>query len=207
MFGSKFGQPQQPDPSTMQGMMIDPNQQQMIVDDGRRSPFDSVYMPPDKSNLHRFMLDNTDILAGIEHALRGQVYDEKTGEFKQVYTPLLNDDAVNKLMAHIAPRFNQNIILSFLSEAEIKVIAGESNQAVIDFLVLCFSDLKIKKSDLTTIRMIVDHNIFTMLKRAENGKALNAITTTARHIETYRDDQGMDQKKSGLMGSVMGMFK
>jgi len=150
----------------------------------------------DKTDLHRWQLDTTDIIYFIEHTLKGDVYNEGTALWEKRYRQIINDVGLNEIMICITSHLNKNITLSNLSEDAVNRLAKETTADVINKLGMGFGKWGLDFGSLNTVVYLIDHNIYAMLQRAKNGTTLQFLQTTQRFTEHYNvQDTNKSQEK------------
>lgn len=143
---------------------------------------------PNREFTHLQLL-TSDILEDIEHQLKGEIYNEEKDEWVNKGEKLiLVDKGIHEVLTHMYTFLNRNVILSELSDPEIRTIMQVLDEEITYFLAEkadIYTNNDITKLDL--IKRIITHTAFFSLKRALNrgeGQLLKDTVTRVEHYDT-----------------------
>lgn len=153
--------------------------------------------PQISSDLIRWMITGDEIAESIEVELTGR----KTYNGKQVIVNpykkrLINDTGINAIKIIVTGHIGKSSINSNLTEDEILMIMRDINRNIVDKLFIHWQDWEVLKSDCSTIRGVVENNVFFAIKRAINGDQFNKWTGAVKRTEV----SSPIQKKNGFLG-------
>lgn len=150
------------------------------------------------SNVLLIQLENDNVLADIEHHLRGEVFDSKKGEWilRHGAEPLINELGIHTLMSIARSHIDKNIHLSKFTEQQIYKVMKDLEIDIIWNIRNNWDRFGIRKANVDFIIDIVTNPIFAAFKRAEDGITLDMLRNTQR----IQNTMVADQKKHGLFG-------
>lgn len=168
---------------------------------------------PQNAEFLKYLLDTNDPIVNLQMQLQGQTieYIEGTPTFRQVSPPLVNISLANKIFTVLQTYNTKGFITTVLESGEINSIVQDISSAVIDLLEVSRSypstTWKKDKAFLIDypsfmqgtqqqILLMIEHTIFTALKRSQKGITLEKVTGMHTSQEIKQDVE----KKKGILG-------
>lgn len=152
----------------------------------------------DPSNEIRYQLDCAELLARIEHFLKGEVmsFDDDQNEYWSKQTNedlvLFNEYGVNAIMSIIGNYIDKNTMLSRYDEMRINEILADLGDELIKFIFCNFEkmgmDTEFKKTRYELTVLTIIHGIESTYRKAIQGKTSEEINTS--RIFTQSDSLG-----------------
>ena len=143
------------------------------------------------------LIDCDSFLVNIERKLRGERLDPNTGEYSKVAEPLMNDQGVEAIMTELNFRINSNFILTNFKPEDVFRIAKEVRLSLINLIYLNGSLYGIDPSMRTNVVLMIDHEVFAMLKRSENKTTINLLQQTITRVENQISEL---RNRGGMFG-------
>lgn len=151
----------------------------------------------------RWQLEVIDILADLEHDLKGEVWDSDTSKYKQVGEPRVNEIGLRDLMSFVRTHVNKVSFLTNLNEDDVNQICQEARVDLAELLLFNWQEYKIEKTNLNTLVEMIDHFIFLALMRSKDeGERIFLGKTYSRADRVITGDS--QQKKSWLPMNLGG---
>lgn len=152
-----------------------------------------VNFTPDSSMLAQ--LDSTDIILRIKDYLEGRIIDEK-GKIVSEGRPIVGMKMKNSILSTLSSHINRNVVLSNLDKEEInRMMIDVMLEVIPEIAMIASKDIKqISMDKLGTVRVNIEHMIFTSLKRAEGGKERSTARTQMQDVQ-QRVIQDVQRKK------------
>jgi len=169
---------------------------------GGMSPLPST---PDATSL-LVQTNPAEIIAELEHNLRGEVWDNVNQKWESKQASFLNEEGINKIMTIIRGTVNTNCILSNLNDKEIANIIVDIGKEITLLLAQEYKTYKVEKSNLTTIVNLCLRMSYFSLKRASGEGERRFLKTSVRSSEhvLVRPDQNQQQPQGS---SFLRFFK
>lgn len=160
--------------------------------------------PAQDAGLTQWQLEPGDVIAEIEHYLKGEAWDSRknkgNGGWKVIHRPMLSKDGIKDLIFSLRMHMNKGVILSNFDDKEVKRLAKENRHFLEEFIFLNHKKYNIDPNSYTNIVISVDHAIFSVLKRAYKEGEKKFLGRAERRIESHvREPQ-----RRGFIG---GLFK
>jgi len=144
-----------------------------------------------------YQLDTEEIIAMIEHSLRGEV--NKDGNWVKVPNQVtVNDKGCAAIISELRARFSRNTFLSNLDDDTIERICVTLHMNLLKMMALNYMEWEMEKGDIpATLYRIMDI-VEIGLRRGGNKTTLNYFKPQLRIAETQ---QMMPQRRK-----IMGLF-
>jgi len=135
----------------------------------------NIHLPSSSFGGGRNLSDSTikwqesagDILAELEHDLRGEELNMETARYDKKYESLMNDSGINCIKSIIRTRANKVVFLSKLKENKIINMCRDINMDLVDQIALKHQQWELKKENCTMVVLKVMDLTFAALMRAE----------------------------------------
>ncbi len=133
----------------------------------------------------------------LQRTLRGQFYNP---DLKKVITRpearLVNEEGVYSILSLVKTHLYKHVSLSNFSKEEINEIVADVTMAIIDKLELEWKKYDMKKTNLTTVRIVVENTIRANLLRALQGAAAKSLRDTHKSTEVITSADNKRRNKS-----------
>lgn len=150
----------------------------------------------------RWKIDPDDVIQEIAHFLRGDTFNDNTGEWDENKSKknhrLCNDEGIRTFTTYLRAYLNKNIILSNYDQKMINKVAMENALNVIKLIYTSYDKFDIDKRNFDMILSMIDNNVYATLLRAKEGFFVNHLSTTQRYIEQssiQTHDKANEKKK------------
>jgi len=188
--------------------MSNPNDEYVVMPPGQQqNPGDNPQtlmadvMREDRVNNIIQQINPDNLMTEIEHRIRGEKKNTFTGEWEKIIKKdnaiEISDEMVSNFMSYLGSILNQNTSLSFYTPLEINKIMS----VVIDYI----SDdldtnceiygIKGNFSEMNRIGNIICFSVYSVLKRAQNGRESNRVFSSLR----VTADVGQPQQRGGAL--------
>ena len=160
----------------------------------------------DRENMIIWQLDPREIIEEIEHFLRG----EKLGINKETNKrewmawgePLMTESGIKTIITLLRSRLNKVLVLSNLDDEQVMRIALETRLDIIQLLFTMGDEWKIRREFLSSIRAFIDHQVYTLLRRAYQDGERGKIYTAQQYVKQEIIDDRQQEKRG-----FFGLFK
>ena len=146
------------------------------------------------------LLDIEKRLGGMERRWNGKKNDY---EYVKVNKPLINQLGISRVMGILRSVMDVNTILSDYKKEEAYAVVVEVVSAVLDVLYLERANFEVKKSDLTTIRSIVENGVKSTIFRSVEGVTMDYLRGSHKSMMQVVNNPNQGGIFSRL-GSVFG---
>ncbi len=154
------------------------------------------------SDLTRWMEHIEDVLTQLEHDLAGEIYDDESGEWREVPgARIMNDRGINATTKFIRAYANRNTFFSDLSEERVLDICRHASFAFNDLLFYNWQEFEINLTYYSTVHNEVITIIEMALRRAISGAERASITKLEQVHRVY---QTTEQPRGGILGMLRG---
>lgn len=174
-------------------------QEPEYVEDNSPGYFPQNYQPMGGAPLPRKfdsdflrLYDVDDIIEQIENFLRGRKRDDN-GEFKDVYTSLMDEQGINLLMGDLRFHLHKIVFLSNLSKEDVLRMGLEMRKMIVRWIYLNWWSYKIDKTNLDRIVYNIDHAIYCSLMKPLNDRErihLGETTTRSENVMVTQEPRG-----------------
>ena len=151
------------------------------------------------------LLDNTNTIEAIEHYLNGEEAKinpvTKRWEYRQVRTPLVNKEGINKLLYILTPYLSPIFSLSNYKIDEISARCLELSKDLTWNLAVMQEIYDINPNDLSLVKNMIINAVDANLRKAKDGNLVNIFSKTQSTREVI---SGGD--KGSLFGKVLNKF-
>lgn len=143
----------------------------------------------------RWGLISEDIILEMEHDMRGDIYDEKTGKWEKSDDTrrLCNEYCINKLRAILRARLGKNTYLSNIELKEMKLILRFIGWDLADIILTQYEHFEIKEDDMSLVFWAVFDLCEFSMRRAVGEGERKFIQTVRAVIEKVVG--GSEEKK------------
>jgi len=165
------------------------------------SPYSYDYDP--RPNVDEGVLKQTDpkaVADKIKHALKGEDFNEDTGQWEKLRTPLINDLGLASLMVDIREVLNQNTTLSYLDDKEVENMIVSLGDSIAAKIMMRYKEWEISKAELTTVHDSIVTPTYLALKRCWKQGERNWFKTAISSKETHLLNAPQQEKKGGMFG-------
>ena len=148
--------------------IINPQEQQQVqLPIPTRPPI--IPQAPEQ-DFFRYRIDSTDILTELQHQLSGEVWDEKTKEWKALYNKELTDEGINEILGIVySLGINKNTILGCLTHEEIYDRCNAIWKELAVYVVLNGYRIGVEKYRRSMLLKKIIYIIHSGLSRSESG--------------------------------------
>lgn len=178
--------------------MRNPEEQPQPQDDySQRLPAPEYTEQSDSAIIYQ--LDAGELHRQVEHSLRGEKYNEATGEWKvpKGGKPLMSDEGIEFFMKAIKMRVNNNTFLSFLTDKDIDRLCMDLHANLTDAVCLNWERWGVDKNIANELVYGTMDIVYIGLKRSINKTTLEYLKKTMHIIEQNKKDVN-DKKKFGI---------
>ena len=141
---------------------------------------------PPQQDFFRFRIQSEDILLEIEHKLRGEMYDVKTGRWDPKYGKWCNDLGINIILSLVYDYANKNIYLANLTKDEIFFKCKHMKKKLAKLIFNKYHDYGIDKVKRDLIVKKVVDAVHSCLSRCEDGREAEQISTATQRHEIFQ---------------------
>jgi len=145
-----------------------------------------------------FRLNHSDMIDEIEHKLRGETYDKKSGDWIQKYEPDLNDQGINDILQMIhnfGP--NKNVVLGNLTTEQINARCLTIFRKIAIYFLVYGNHVGLRKEKRGTLLWDIIYTVHSSLTRSEFGKEARELSTASQRIEHLLKEE--KPKSDGLL--------
>lgn len=175
------------------------------------NPFQSItseLIQPEDSSFVQQTLDVTTIIDSIEHMLKGEVQLWSEKKDCWIWEPKgekqMNEMGVKAVMTTISFHVNKDIILSTLTQDEIRTICNHLHVDLALQFVYRSEEFGIKKANRNLLISSIMNLIYVTLKRAIKGDEKLFLSKTQRSGEVKQISVGDQKQKSTSLWNVFG---
>jgi len=147
----------------------------------------------------KWQLDPVDVIEEIEYYLKAYMRTPegwKPNDFNA--KPMMTAEGINCFLGTLRNYLNKNVVLSNLTETDVKVIMRDVCRTLRVFLVSNHKQFEIKKKNWDQIKFNAENQIFAFLLRAkDNGERLRWMKTQ-QIMEQHTTVEETPKKKFGL---------
>lgn len=139
-------------------------------------------------------------LMDLQRTLRGQFFNTELNRIVTRHEArLVNDEGVDAILSLVKTHLYKHVSLSNFSREEINEIVADVTMALIDKLELEWKKYEMKKTDLTTVRIVVENTIRANLLRALKGAAASGLRDTHKSTEVITSGDNQRRKGFGIL--------
>lgn len=167
------------------------------------------YVPQDRvisqgeMSLLAATLNPTPILIEVEHKLNGERYNTDTEKWESIRDPLANKKGIGSILLKLSLTFNQNTILSNLTDKEVSSFMRELAEQVDLFLARHYYEFGIRKSELSFCADAILDPTYFALKRCMGAGERGLLRNTLQQTERVQVTQ-QQTNKPGLLSRFLG---
>jgi hypothetical protein len=143
-----------------------------------------------QSELYKWGLDIDDVVVTIEMNLRGNFWDAKERTWSKKGIELMNEQGVNFVSTIVRARLGRHIAMTDLDVDNIKLMALEVCEDVANVLENKWRLFGVEIAYLSTVLDMIDHLVYTTLRRALNGGERAFIKEIAPESRNITSDSG-----------------
>jgi len=144
-------------------------------------------------------LDPKAVLEKLRHSLRGEEWDEESGNYIRKQKPMCDDELIHVLMMSAASVINQNTTMSDIDEIEIGRILFDLASTLITLLSQTADTHGVEYSNLDTIWTSICNEADMALKRGKNRGEMKALRTVIRSQEQVAVNPYQQEKKKKFL--------
>ena len=143
-----------------------------------------------------WQLETSDILDELTHLLRGEF--REGDKWVRRGERLMNEEGIRMIVTIVGSHLTKDKVLTDLDEEDIKRIAKEVRDDVVDLLTLKWKEYEIDKAHLSIIVDIVDHFVYANLRRSKEGRTIDYLKPMIKRIETVK----AEKEKGGFLSWI-----
>lgn len=158
------------------------------------------YTAGQSDTIVQLKLIEEDVIEDLEHSLKGETYDPKTGTFKVTSKkPLMNQSGAAYIVSVMRPLISKVMKLGYLEKDFVQTIAKEAENTVSKVIFVKHKEFDVDIAFATSIVVICGDQIMSTFSRAIDGFDQKQLGNTTRYSETFNSGQGRS--------SMFGFFK
>lgn len=157
-----------------------------------------------RTDLLRWQQELGDELEMFKHDLKNEEYINEQWVRREGVKPMLNDDGVRMLERHVRQCMSRNLMMSNLSETQIRQSLKYTCQQVCHALGHKYDVFEIDFIDLSNImRMVINMITPTAFRAMNQGERIHHRTISKR-LESYHETPTAQEQKKGIFGMFGG---
>jgi transposase len=161
----------------------------------------SAPVPPmPHEDFYRYRIDGADIIDEMQHQLRGEIYDTKSGKWVKQFDRWLNEKGISKI-THIVYSLgiNKNTYLGNLTREQVLFKCKLIKKKLARLILLQHQQWEVQREMWDMLIATVVNTIHSGLSRSEGGREAQQLSTAAQRHDIYSHTE--QQKESGLLKS------